>query len=159
MLGILPEYRVHYLGIRKTSLKQLIYPRKRLCFWTWSPAWQAGKQTSIYKATLRKVSGINNSEKTLSCLFGEHTLKCKSLFFFYRKHNILNTRYCAIESNNFHSFSSPYFFSSLSVYFIISHVQLIDSPDTQVQHFVTQKVILFVKNSLPYPKLTGVPAP
>lgn len=128
----------------------------------WSSYWRTSEQAnvSIYETTLREVLGINNSEKALSCS-GEHTLKCKSLslFFVIGDTAFWIPRYYAIESNNFHCFSSPHFLSSSPVYFIISHDQLINSPDTQSEHVVTQKMLLFMKNSLPYPKLTGVPAP
>lgn len=79
VLGILPEYHVHYMGIRETSLKVADLPQEKTFF---GHGHQVGKQASIYKATLHRGLGINNSQKTLSCSFGEHTLKWKSFFFF-----------------------------------------------------------------------------
>ena len=80
---------------------------------------QASKQAnvSVYKATLHKVLGISNSDKTLSCSFGGHTLKCKSLLFSIGDTMFEIPKYYAIKSNNFHNVSSPHFLSSLSVYF------------------------------------------
>lgn len=43
VLGILPEYHVHYMGIRETSLKVADLPQENTFFWTWSPGWQASQ--------------------------------------------------------------------------------------------------------------------
>lgn len=160
VLGILPEYHVHYLGIRETSLKQLICPRKRLFLDVVIILANKRKANiSIYKTVLCGVLGINNSEKTPSCPCGEHTLKCKSFFLFLQETqlseypDIMPLR--VIISIGFPSSHFCY----LSVYFITDNDQLINSPDTQNEHVVTQKIMLFMKNSPLYPKLTGVSAP
>lgn len=131
MLGILPEYHVHYLGIRETSLKELICPRKRLYFWMWSSSWQASEEeTSVYiKQPILGFWGLT-IQRTLSRSFGGHTLKCKSLFFFpqetqhFKYPNMMPLRLII-----FISFLVPIFFC-LSVYFLTSHIPLINSPGT-----------------------------